>query len=205
MLIIYIRMSNQVFSNETEIFPILQTARNLKTNEGQIFNINTAYPDISLVPGAFPVITQINAGTLEDPNIMDIRRDFLTDENLTTVVVATGADIEVYNYNVGLLVPGEYEISIWLQWLKNVAPVGSYNWTLALYYSNTIDGNNLVYGAVEYDDPATAGTNENKIFKYRITVPVGASANTFSVRFDNTGKTSTQTKQRAILNIIPVY
>ena len=196
-------MSNQIYANETELYPIIENAKTIESDTGEFYKFKQY--GINPALGATLTVVEKNSGTLADPDIMDFRKNYAYDENLAGVTVAPGADVQVYVLNAGPIIPGTYEISIWVMYLQSFSGPGDTNWTMEFYYTNNIDGAVLVYGSLIYQDLSAVGANATGFYKFKVTVPEGAINNSFAVNFNNTGKTSGQQKQRAILTLNAIY
>jgi hypothetical protein len=195
-------MSNQVFSNETEIYPIFQTARNLKADTGEIYNMT----QFGVLPSLGSTLTLVekNSGTLEDPDLIDFRKNFAYTQDFTNVPAPSGAKTTVYTLNAGFFIPGDYQIDLYVNWINNFVGADD-NWSIIFNHTDNISGTTILATIPLKQLNAQSSKEEQYIYRFLLTVPDGSLFNTFTIEFDNLANLGGQTKNRASLILNAVY
>ena len=195
-------MSNQIYSNETEIYPILKTASYLngKTSTEKYILVDTLNPSNGDI---LTITDDAHAGTLEDPLLASFT-SAIVDEKI--IGYRDNASLGLNVNTKTLVLSNDFgpldEIQFYIQT----------DWE---FRQGVVTGNETFIVEIEYvwdSGSVTAVINQDSAslgrigldFTYNIgtilDVPVGGSTiNTINVYFDSTGTLATGTKTKGIM------
>lgn len=196
-------MSNQVFSNETDIYPIFQTAEYIKGGNlltDKYIKVSTDNPQNSDV---LKIIDSSPAGTLEDPILASFGQNQLAYRDNASLGLPPVAKTLVMTNDFGPLPDGQFLIQTDWEFTQGVVgAVEAFNIEIEYVWDSSsvvavINKDQCVVGRATYDTTYNIGTI--------LDVPVGGSTiNRINVYFDSSGTNATGTKTKGYMLLTPL-
>lgn len=187
-------MSNQVFSNETEIYPILKTASYIKGSNiitEKYVSVNTLNPTYGQT---LTIIDDTPAGTLEDPLLATFANinNYFYDDN--AVVFPALAITTLITHDFGFIPEGDYNVDLYVQFAQGAVGADDVM-TFDVNYTNSAGSGTIAIAKKRALTTLSTYTTE-LFWRLNFTVPVGGSAtNIFRVNVDTSGSAANGTKQ----------
>lgn len=178
-------MSNQIYSNEVDLYPLIYTAQSIKggglAGTGSYIDVDTSNIDKAQ---SLVITDDTGSGTYQSPYIAKFIHvnSYLGDS--TPIVIPAASNTNGYNKNFGPLQAGDYIMSGYVDFTNgNVGAADSFL-TYVSYENNFGGPTNVTPNLNILIRPGELGTTAILSYSARVTIPANTTFNRFYIVFD---------------------